>query len=174
MRRVKEDRTFEKVVIAAIALSVVLFAIGWATRDDPAKKPYLIITGGGFIYNYRVADVFYGFSAEVAKPVSSGSLIVAQFEDPSGGPALVSEKRVNARTTFYGLRSPSLRNVKAGRPYKVSIQLFDQTHTEMLFFTERSYVSSLDSSVNPDKPLSVGPGYHRYREGQPPCLVQSC
>lgn len=174
MRRVKEDRTFEKVVIAAIALGIVLFAVGWATRDDPAKKPYLIITGGGFIYNYRVADVFYGFSAEVAKPVSSGSLIVAQFEDPSGGPVLMAEKRVNARTTYYGLRSPSLTSVKAGRPYKVSIKLFDQTRSEVLFSTERTYVSSIDSSVNPDKPLTVGPGYHRYREGAQPCMVQSC
>ena len=145
-----------------------------ATRDDPAKKPYLIITGGGFVYNYRVADVFYGFSAVVAKPVSSGSLIVAEFEDPSGGPALVSETRTNGRTSVYGVRSPSLTNVKAGQPYKVSIQLLDQTRTEVLFSSERSYVSSLDSSINPDKPLSVGPGYHRYRDGAPPCLVQLC
>jgi len=58
MREAKEDRTFEKVVVAAVSFGVILFAIGWVTRDDPAKRPLLIINGGGFVYNYRIAEVF--------------------------------------------------------------------------------------------------------------------
>lgn len=174
MRRVKEDRTFEKVVAAIIGLGVILFAIGWVTREDPAEKPLLIIAGGGFIHNYRVADIFYGFTALVAKPVSSGSLIVAEFDNPSGGPPIIVEKRLNPRTNRYGLRTPSLKKVSQGSPYKVAIRLYDRTRTNLLFAAERTYYSTLDSASLPDKPLTVGPGYHAYPDKRAPCSSQSC
>ncbi|WP_299870445.1 hypothetical protein [uncultured Hoeflea sp.] len=137
----REDRTFEKLVIGAIALAGMLLAIGWLTREDPAEKPYLRIAGGGFIYNYRVADVFYGFTAYVLKP-------------------LPVETRLHARSVKYGIRSPSVRGVKAGRPYRVSIRIVDYTRTQVIWSDERDYVSQIDDMVVPDKPLTVGPGYH--------------
>jgi len=81
---VREDRSFEKIVAAMIGLVLVLTAIGWVTREDPADKPYLGIAGGGFIFNYREARVFYGFTADVLKPLPVGTLMIADFEDPGG------------------------------------------------------------------------------------------
>ena len=74
-----------RVLVAATALLAVLLGIGWAMREDPAAKPYLAFAGGGFIFNYRVSDVFYGFNVHVTKPLASGSIIEAEFEDPAGG-----------------------------------------------------------------------------------------
>ena len=73
------DRAFTlgRVIVAAFVLLAVLFAAGWLTRDDPARKPYLQIVGGGFIFNYRVADVFYGFTAVVQRPLPTGSIVEA-------------------------------------------------------------------------------------------------
>jgi len=151
-------------LIAGIALATVLFAIGWLTREDPAEKPYLSILGGGFIFNYRVADAFYGFTVQVEKPVASGSIIEAEFENPLGGKAFVVEQRTNARTTRYALRSPNLRGIEAGKPYHVAIRLYDFRHETLIEKHERTYTSQISSTVVPEKPLTVGPGYHRNPE----------
>lgn len=157
---VREDRTFEKLVIGAIVLVGMLFAIGWLTREDPAEKPYLRIAGGGFIYNYRVADVFYGFTAYVLKPLPVGSWIIAEFENPRSGAPLTVETRLHARSVKYGIRSPSVRGVEAGRPYRVSIRIVDYTRSHVIWSDERDYVSQIDDMVVPERPLTVGPGYN--------------
>jgi hypothetical protein len=67
-------------VAASLALVAVLFAIGWATRENPTDSAYLKILGGGFMFNYRVSDVHYGFTAAVMRPLPTGSIIEAVFE----------------------------------------------------------------------------------------------
>ena len=156
---VREDRSFEKIVAAAIGLVLVLTAIGWATRQDPAEKPYIGMAGGGFIYNYREANVFYGFIANVLKPLPNGSWMIADFENPAGGPPLTVETRLHARSVRYGVHSPIVRGVKAGKPYRVSIRLYDYTRTKLIWEGEKDFVSQLDDSIVPDKPLTIGPGY---------------
>jgi hypothetical protein len=158
----REDRTMEKIAIAMVSVAAIAFAAGWVTRDDPSQKPPILIAGGGFIYNYRVADVFYGFTAMVAKPVTSGSLLVAEFEDPAGGPPMVVETRVSARTTRYGMRSPTVSGVVAHKPYHVSIRLYDYSRTKLLWEGERTYAARIGDDVVPDKPLTVGPGYQQF------------
>ncbi|OCW58103.1 hypothetical protein [Hoeflea olei] len=156
---VREDKWFEKAVAAAVGLVLVLLAFGWATRDDPANKPYIGIVGGGFIFNYREAQVFYGFVAHVLKPLPAGTWMITDFEDPAGGPPLTVETRLHARSSRYGVHSPKVRGVKAGRPYHVSIRLYDRTRSQLIWQEEKSFVSQIDDTVVPDKPLTVGPGY---------------
>ncbi len=158
----REDRTIEKVGIVMVTVAAIAFAAGWITRDDPSKKPPILIAGGGFIYNYRVSEVFYGFTAMVAKPVSNGSLLVASFEDPAGGPPMVVETRVRARYTRYGMRSPRVHGVVAHKPYHVSISLYDHTRTKLLWSDERTFSARISDDVVPDKPLTVGPGYQQF------------
>jgi len=153
--------SFVHVVGAAVIVVAVLFAFGWASRKDPGEKPYLAIAGGGFIFNYRVADVFYGFTAQVQKPLEVGSIIEAEFEDPGGGPAIVESTRVNARTTKYSLRTPTVRGVEANRPYKVTIRLYDYRHERLIETHEKTYTSKIADTLVPDRPLTIGPGYHR-------------
>lgn len=155
----REDRAFEKVVATMIGLVLVLLVVGWVTRDDPAEKPYLGIAGGGFVFNYREADVHYGFVAHVLKPLPVGTWLIAEFEDPGGGPPHTVETRLHARSVKYGVHSPSVRGVKAGKPYKVSIRLFDYTRTKLIWAGEKVFVSQIDDTVVPDKPLTIGPGY---------------
>ncbi|MBC7282915.1 MAG: hypothetical protein H5U12_15940 [Hoeflea sp.] len=142
-----------------IGLVLVLMAIGWVTREDPAEKPYIGIAGGGFIFNYREADVYYGFVANVLKPLPSGSWMIAEFEDPAGGPPLTVETRLHARSVRYGVHSPSVRGVKAGQPYHVSIRVYDHTRTKLIWSGEKTFVAQIDDSVVPEKPLTIGPGY---------------
>ena len=152
--------TVPRVVGAGVALVAVLFAVGWLTRDDPANKPYLDIVGGGFIFNYRVADNFYGFTAVVRRPLESGSIIEAAFENPAGGAPLVVRERVSPMTNNYALRSPPLQGVEAEKPYQVTIRVLDREETREIWSTTRRYASKIGDDKTPDKALTVGPGYH--------------
>lgn len=148
------------VVMAMLVLCAMLFAIGWFTRVDPSNAPFVKVLGGGFIFNYREGEVFYGFTAQVMRPLASGSIIEATFEDPAGGKPHVVSERVSTMTDRYALRTPSLRGVEAKRPYKVSIRIYDRERTRMIWQTETSFASQISDRAVPDKPLTVGPGYH--------------
>lgn len=154
--------TLRSVVIASLALLAPLFVFGWLTREDPADRPYLRVVGGGFIFNYRVADVFYGFTAVVQRPLPTGSIIEASFEDPAGGDAHLVRQRVGGvEATSYSLRSPSVRGVEAGTAYHVAIRVLDREERHVLWAHGVDYVSQISDTVVPDQPLTVGPGYAR-------------
>lgn len=148
-----------RVILAALAVVAVLAAIGWATRQDPKDKPLLAILGGGFMFNYRVAEVFYGFTAQVTKPLETGSVIEARFENPAGGADLVVRERVSAITDRYALRSPPIRGVEANRPYHVAVRVLDRTESRELWATTLNFTSRIGDEAVPDKPLVIGPGY---------------
>jgi len=151
--------TLPRVAAAAFALLAVLFAIGWATRIDPSDKPLVKVLGGGFMFNYRIGEVFYGFTAVVQKPLASGSIIEASFEDPAGGAPHVVRTRVDARTTRYSLRSPPVRGVEKDKPYEVAVRVMDREGKEELFHEQLSIRSQIGDAVVPDRPLVIGPGY---------------
>ncbi|MBO6716777.1 MAG: hypothetical protein JJ913_02340 [Rhizobiaceae bacterium] len=153
-----------RVAGAGVVLLAILFAIGWLMREDPANKPYLQIVGGGFVFNYRVADNFYGFTAIVSRPLESGSIIEATFDDPAGGAPLVVRERVSPMTDRYALRTPPLKGVEAHKPYQVTIRVLDRLETREIWSTTRSYSSQISDAKTPDEPLTVGPGYHRNPE----------
>lgn len=148
-----------RLVAAAIGVLAILFAVGWLTRQDPADKPVLEILGGGFVFNYRIADIHYGFTAVVRRPLESGSIIEVRFEDPGGGDELVVRERVSPMTDRYTFRSPPVRGVEAGRPYKVEIRVLDRLETTELWSTTREFASQISDRNMPEQPLTIGPGY---------------
>ncbi|NDV87886.1 hypothetical protein GTW51_14360 [Aurantimonas aggregata] len=150
-----------RVVIGAFGVLAVLLAIGFVLREPIGDKPYLKIAGAGFIFNYRVAEVFYGFTAEVQKPVRNLSLLEATFEDPAGGPPIRVSERLNPRTKRYSLRTPPVRGVQKDRPYTVTVRLIQNGDNAVLFEDELTVRSQMADDVVPDQPLTVGPGYMR-------------
>lgn len=153
-----------RIVAASLALLAILLAVGWMTREDPDTKPYLRITGGGFMFNYRVADVYYGFTAVVDRPLPTGSIIEAAFEDPAGGADHVVRTRVGTGTNHYSLRSPPVLGVEADKPYRVAIRVLDRTEAEILWTHDLAFRSRISDTVVPHEPLTVGPGYARNRQ----------
>jgi hypothetical protein len=153
--------SLKTVVAGSLLLLLPLFAIGWMTREDPADTPLLGILGGGFMYNYRIGEVTYGFTAVVQKPLPYGSIIEATFEDPAGKSPHVVRTRVAADSNRYALRSPPVRGVEAGTPYNVSIRVYNRQETELLWSRDLDMRSQISDEVVPEQPLIVGPGYHR-------------
>ncbi|WP_245440123.1 hypothetical protein [Mesorhizobium sp. Z1-4] len=149
-----------RAMIAAAALVALLFVAGWLTRQDPDERPYLDILGGGFVFNYRVADNFYGFTAIVRRPLESGSIIEAEFEDPAGGDPIMVRERVSPMTDRYAMRTPALHGIEANKPYRVTIRVLDRLETKEIWSATRSYSSQIGQERTPEKALTVGPGYH--------------
>ncbi len=157
-----DSLTPARLLAAACALLVPLFVLGWLTREDPAEKPWLQVLGGGFIFNYRVADVYYGFTAAVMKPLPTGSIVEAGFEDPAGGPPLVVRQRVGgAEMSRLALRSPPVRGVEAGRDYHVFLHILDRDDERLLWSSDLTFRSNISDTVVPERPLTIGPGYAR-------------
>jgi len=152
-----------RVAVLAAALAAFLLALLYvlAQRPDPGETPYLTFLGGGFIFNYRVGEVSYGFTVQVTRPLPVGTVIEAEFEDPGGGAPFTVRTRVGTGTLRYSLTSPPVSGVVAGRPYQVTVQLISRDGKTSLARYEKSYVSQVGQEVLPDGPLTVGPGYHR-------------
>jgi hypothetical protein len=151
--------TGRRIIAGTAVLLLILFSFGWATRDDPSQKPYLGVLGGGFIYNYREGEEFYGLTTMVQKPLAEGSIVEVEFENPSGGKPFIVSQRVSARTDRYAFQSPDVHGVVANKPYHVTIRIYDRERKELIWSTTRSYKSDLDDSVVPKKPVVIGPGY---------------
>ena len=150
----------QKAAILALAACGLLFAAVWSLRPDPAGQPYLQFSGGGFVFNYRISEVFYGFTAFVARPLETGSIIEAEFFLGEDRGTVILRQRVGTETRRYALRSPALEDVVAGTPYPVRIRVLDRDGTHELWRTERSYVSQISSKGMIGKtPLTIGPGY---------------
>ncbi len=122
------------------------------------KGPYLDISGGGFIFNYRLSEAYAGFVAAPLRTLPENARIEATFENPSGGPPIVLSKPVAAKRREYTFTTDPLTGIVANKDYDVTIRLIgaDGTVIETL---DKKLHSDLDQSVLADKPLTVGPGY---------------
>ncbi|MEF2071229.1 hypothetical protein [Consotaella aegiceratis] len=154
-----ERVSLRQIVVAAAVVLAILLGVGWMTRTPPAETPYLKIAGSGFMFNYRVADAYYGFTAFVLKPVRNLSLLEARFEDPAGGPPHLVSTRLTPRTRRYSLRSPPLQGIEKDKPYRVEVRLIQSGDGEVLYEDDFTVSSQLGDAVMPKEPLTIGPGY---------------
>ena len=142
-----------------VRMAALLFAtlVLSACGEDP-DAPWLKIQGGGFIFNYRTADVFYGCVAVALREFPEGSKLVGTFEDPAGGPDIVIEKKAYPAIWRYSFETPALKGVKKDTPYRAVIRLNGADGKEIAS-AERMFKSQLDQAANPEVAPTIGPGY---------------
>lgn len=127
--------------------------------DDP-DRPYVEFLGGGFVFNYRLAEADYGFVIKPLRTFPPGTVLEALFEDPAGGPELPVRQTARSGMLQYTFRSPPVHGVVAGRPYRATLRLLDpETGAEFARYVH-DYTSNVDQAVLPTVPPVVGPGYH--------------
>ncbi len=136
-------------------LLILLLALALAACED-ANKPPLAVAGGGFIFNYRIAEVFYGVSLKPQRRLAVDAVLEGEFEDPAGGPNLIVRETLGAPKLVYALQTPPLKGVKAGKPYRVEVRLIEGG--KITGRLERTFTSDLDQDVLPSAPLTIGPG----------------
>jgi hypothetical protein len=108
--------------LAGIGLSVFLLG---ACEDEAPDKPHVEFLGGGFVFNYNVAEAYYGFVLKVVRKVPAGTVLEARFEDPAGGAPLVVRQKTRPTRRDYRFESPAVHGVVAGRDYRIEVRLLE-------------------------------------------------
>ena len=137
---------------------ILLSALLLAGCSEDANAPYVEIVGGGFVFNYRIADAYYGFVARPKRTLPVGGTLEAQFELPVGGPPFVVREPVKEGQLQYAFQTISLHHVQKDHPYKATLRVLDSDGKELGRY-EHTYVSGIDQDSLPQKPLVTGPGY---------------
>lgn len=140
------------IYFGSTAFCLVLLALFLLLREDPGERPYLKILGASFIFNYRVADVYMGFTAVPQKPIPVGSTLVATFQDPSGPEPFVVSRQIGLPDRRISMRSPSMRGVEADTPYRIALKLLATGTGETLWTHEFTISSNMSDDVVPDAP----------------------
>ncbi|WP_156953295.1 hypothetical protein [Afifella pfennigii] len=154
------DRAFIR--LAALGLSLL---IGLAACGDESDRPYLKLVGGGFIFNYRIAEMHYGVVLAPERALPEGAVVEAAFEDPAGGPPITFATPVEGGERKFVYDTPPLTGTRKDTPYRVTILLKGADGAELQRI-EKDFTSSVEQKDMPDRPLTVGPGYTPNVTGQ--------
>ena len=158
------------VKLAGVAAAVYCIAVfGTLYRYNQSileNASYAEITGGGFIYNYRIADIRAGITVGLVKPLPLGTRLVAEFESPQGGKIEIEQAVSHARRN-YSFETPSLRDVEADRAYTAVLHVLDAKTGQEIEHHEKGLKSGVAPKAMPTKALTIGPGYHINPEIQP-------
>lgn len=138
------------ILLAGLALMLA------ACKDD-AATPYLEFAGGGFIFNYRTANHYYGFVVRQKKPIPDGARLRVDFEIPGGAVQTIEEPAISGRLQ-YKFQTGDLDGIEPSRAYRATLVLRSADGAELQRL-EKSFRTEVDQAKLPDKPLVIGPGY---------------
>jgi len=116
-----------------------------------ATTTKLVFAGGGFLYNYRIAETRYGLAMRVVHPVPIGTRLEVTFENPAGGEPFIVTRSLGSDTNLVGVESPALPDVSTGRDYAVVLRLRDRDTNAVLETHERQFRTNVDPAVMPKK-----------------------
>jgi hypothetical protein len=136
-------------------LSALLALAGCEDEEKPAAS----FAGGGFVFNYRIGEAFYGVVVKTESELPSEAVIEAEFQDPAGGEPIVVSETVQSGRRKYMLRTRPLKGIQKNVPYKVVVRVLDGPGGQPIERIERSFKSDIDQSIMPEGPLVIGPGY---------------
>jgi hypothetical protein len=140
-------------ILLALALSVL---VGACSNQN---GPYLKVTGGGFIFNYRLANAMLGILVVAQRELPEGGAIEVSFTNPAGGQPLIHREELTDDESQFDFRFESLAGIRKDTDYVVTVRLLDASGT-LIDTVERVYRSDIDQAATmPEKPLTVGPGY---------------
>jgi hypothetical protein len=142
----------------------VLLALVFASSCQRETEEYITVNGKVFIFNIRLARAFYMLTLNRLPSTPDNAVVVAEFENPAGGPPLVREQTVFPKMARIDLQSPDVDCVAVGKPYRIRIVLRN-AEGRQLQTIDTTLTSTLDSSMLPEKALFEGPAYTRTRDG---------
>lgn len=141
-------------IIPALLAALLLTA---CQREAPE---YISINGKVFIFNVRLARAFYMLTLNRLEATPDDAVVIAEFEDPAGGPPLIKEQKVFPKMTRIDLQSPDVNCVVTGKPYKIKITL-KSADGEALQTIDTTLNSTLDQTMLPEKSLVEGAAYDK-------------
>ncbi len=125
---------------------------------DASEQPPATIGGGGFIFNYRLGEAYYGIVVNTPRGLPDGALVDASFDNPAGGAPIVLTQTGEPDRKRYVFQTPPVKNVKKDIPYRVVVRVVAADGAELQRL-ESSFTSAFDQEIIAGGPLVVGPGY---------------
>lgn len=149
-------RKFAIVVLSPVLTLVLAACTG---QGDAGPLPYLKITGGSFIFNYRLATAYAGVLVIAERDLPEGATVAVSFENPAGGSPFELSETVSPGESQFNFTIEPITGIRAKVDYVATVTLLDAAGNE-LERLERIYRSQIDQEATmPDKPLTIGPGY---------------
>ena len=143
--------------VIGLVLSLTL-GLALAACDD-STRPYLSFAGGGFVFNYRIGQAYYGFIAKPGKALPAGAMIEARFEVPGSDKPFIAQLPAQTGMLHYAFKTPPLTGILRNHRYKVELRVIEAGTAKVLASYANSYFTDVDQKTLPDKPLVLGPGY---------------
>ncbi len=140
-------------------LAVLALGLFLAGCNEDTQRPYLNFAGGGFVFNYRIGQAFYGFVAKRQKAMPDGAVLEARFEVPGSDKPLIQRQPTKTGMLQYAFRTPPLRGIVKDHRYKVELKVIDGASGKELASYSKTFYTHVDQRSLPDKPLVLGPGY---------------
>lgn len=137
---------------------LVLLALSVSCQRE--ENDHVSVNGKVFIFNVRLARAFYMLTLNRLESVPDDAVVRAEFENPAGGPALVTEQKVFPKMTRIDLQSPDVTCVVADRPYAIHIVVKTADGT-VLQTLDTTLTSTLDQTVLPAHSLVLGAAYDK-------------
>jgi hypothetical protein len=143
-----------------LLLVIALGGLLLGCKDD-VSTPYVEFVGGGFIFNYRTANHYYGFVVRQKKPLPDGSRLEARFEVPGSEHEQVVEQPMRHGQLQYVFQTGDLDDIVKDHPYKATLRILDGTTGAVIAKYETTFKTAVDQLALPQSPLVVGPGYQQ-------------
>lgn len=145
-----------------IVIIMLVFLTGLLSGcEDDKDTPYFEFVGGGFIFNYRIAEHYYGFVARPKRALPDDALLEVHFEMPGGRPPLVLTEPVRPGRLQYMFRTGHLQGIVKGHPYKAVLRLIDGKTGNEIGRNEKTFSTEVDQATLPRDPLVIGPAYQQ-------------
>jgi hypothetical protein len=163
-----------------VPVAIMLTVLGLVAGCQRAETDSIRINGKVFIFNVRLARAFYMLTLNRLDALPDDAVVRVEFENPAGGPALVTEQKVFAKMTRIDLQSPDVTCVIAGRPYAIHITVKAADGTELQTL-DTTLESTLDQTALPAHSLVLGAAYDKNPQAfgkdgkirfQPACKAQ--
>lgn len=120
---------------------------------------YVRLAGNLFIFNYREAVATYVISLQRLRPLPQDTQWKATFDNPQGGEPLIVMRKVSPGSENIGVESDPVYCIVEGKPYKYTIELI--SNNKSIQSISGTITSTLSQDILPERPLVIGPGYHR-------------
>jgi len=135
-----------------------LISVALVAACSNESGPYLDVTGGSFIFNYRLATASAGIIVVAHRELPEHSAVEITFEDPAGGPPLTLTEDAAPGVRHFSFTFEPLSGIEANVDYLATVRLLDADGGEIERI-DTPYRSQINQSILGDKPRTIGPGY---------------
>jgi hypothetical protein len=114
----------------------LIVCIGLASCNlfPPSKNTseYLKTETGGFVIAKSDKAVCYSLTLSSVKPVQTGALLEATYENPAGGSPYTSTLVAGSNQNTFELKSPPIQGLHSGHTYMIEVSIYSNSSKQTL------------------------------------------